>query len=126
MFCRKTLILFFVFLSCLVQTGCFLAPGGVYSYQEFGPAEVTGETLGDVIARNGCPDLIGGNGKFLVMGWVRTEGSQVLGIWSTVEKKNHAVLCNEEGKVIARGTVDAGRGLALFGYAMFPVQVVQH
>ncbi len=122
----KAVILFSVFLSCLVQTGCFLAPGGVYSWQEFGPAEVKGETLGDVIARNGCPDLVGGNGKFLVMGWVRTEGSHVLGIWSTVEKKNHAVLFDEEGKVVARGTVDAGKGLALFGYAMFPVQVVQH
>ncbi|MHC4661773.1 MAG: hypothetical protein ACYS8W_08795 [Planctomycetota bacterium] len=119
---RITLLSVVLLLACLLQCGCFLAPGGAYSYQEFGPVEITGDTLAEIIEQQGCPDVIGGNDKLLVLGWTRTEGSHVLNLWSTVEKKNHAVLIDENGKVIAKGTVNSGKGLAVFGYAMFPVQ----
>ena len=105
----------------LSLAGC----GGLYSSQKFGPQSISGQTLQELIQNNGCPDVVGGNGQQMIVGWYRTQGLQVLGLFATVDKKAMGALIDANGRVVATGTGPAGHGITVLGSTMAPVAPVE-
>ena len=107
----------------LLATGLLCGCGGIYSKQEFGPVNPAGTTLTEVIQQNGAPDIIGGNDKFLIIGYTRTEGKQTLGVYATAKRTTTAFLINETGKVVGQGTVPAGEAMTVFAPDFHPISL---
>jgi hypothetical protein len=98
---------------------------GIYSTQEFGPEAVSGNTLQELIQANGCPDIVGGNGQMMVVGWYRTKGMHVLSLFATMEKTAIGAVVDQQGNVVARGTGRPGKGLTILGAFMGPITPVE-
>ena len=105
---------------CALCSGC-----AVYSVQRFGPEDVHGTTLNELIQQNGAPDVIGGNAELMVVGYTRTEGFEVLGIFSNVRKTTTGMVVDKTGKVVSTGTSAPGRGMTILGTWTSPVGVAE-
>ena len=104
----------------VAATGCCL-----YSSQEFGPETLNGQTLQELIQNHGCPDVVGGSGQTMVVGWYRTKGLTVLSLFATVEKKALGAVVDQQGAVVARGAGPSGKGLTILGAFTAPVLSVE-
>ena len=90
----------------------------VYSTQAFGPAEVTGNNLNEIIAKNGTPDsidAIGDNTDLIMLSYNRVEAAHVLGLFTSVEKTRTAIVLDPTGRVISRGTSGPDKAVTILG-----------
>ena len=106
------------FLCALLLAGfAFLGSGcALFSSFEQGPLNINGSTLEEVVQSAGAPDVIGGSGSHLVLGWRRVEGMSILGLFASTNEKTHAAVFDSRGNAlgISNGR-DNGKGLAILG-----------
>lgn len=100
--------------ACCLASGCSL-----FSTAEYGPTMQPGEKDGveNVIKNLGAPDVVGGNGKYMVLGWRRAEALSILGLFQSTKEKSIACVIDDKGFVVPGSAVmkDYGSGLAIFG-----------
>ena len=105
----------------VLLSGC----GPLYSAQKFGPSQVSGRNLAELVNNYGAPDTVGGNGDYLVLGWKQQEGVSVLGIFSQAKERTMGVVVDKEGNVVASGAYQSEGGLTILGMPwMWPVMTV--
>ena len=110
-----------VAMVCVLCCGC-----SVYSRQRFGPERVAGTSLVEVTKRCGAPDVIGGSGDLMVLGYHRIEGVNVLGLYSRVTKRTTAVVCDVTGRVVSISECEQpGTALTIIGVGTSPVNVTE-
>ena len=97
--------------TAVLMSGC-----AAFMSSEYGPYQVHGNQLEDVVNSAGAPDIIGGNDHFLVLGWRRRTTLSVFGLFETVSENNSAIVCDQDGNVIGSSTVNSGSGLAVLGF----------
>ena len=122
---RRTLLAALVSLSLLCG-GC-----AVYSVQKFGPdpqriAELkdAGASLKDVVEQHGAPDIIGSTSDLVLLGYTRTEGVSVLGLFGSTRRTTTAILCDRTGHIITTGMSEPGHAFTLLGWPA-PTHVVE-
>lgn len=97
--------------TAVLMSGC-----AAFMSSEYGPYQVHGNQLEDVINSAGAPDIIGGNDHFIVCGWRHRKTLSVLGIFETASEATSAIVCDDTGYVIGSSTVNSGSALAVFGF----------
>ena len=117
----RTTVLLLVGVLALGVAGCT----GIYSSQEFGPENLTGQSLQELIQNHGCPDIVGGNNQMMVVGWYRTKAFQVLSLFATMEKKALGAVIDQQGVVVSRGIGRSGKGITILGGMIGPVIPVE-
>ena len=95
----------------VAASGCSL-----FSTSEFGPADVNGTTIDEVIRSAGAPDVIGGSANNLVLGWRRVEGLSILGLFQTTTERTYAAVFDQRGNVMGQiATKENGKALSILG-----------
>ena len=119
-------------LAALAALSLLCGGCAVYSVQRFGPEPQSitdlkdaGAFLKDVIEQHGAPDVIGGTDDLIVVGYTRTEGVHVLGLFGSAKRTTTGVLCDRTGRIIAAGTSEPGKALTILGYSTTPVHVIE-
>lgn len=105
-------------LSAMAITGAALLSSGcaVFSTAEFGPTDVNGTTIDEVIRSAGAPDVVGGSANHLVLGWHRVEGLSILGLFQTTTERSYAAVFDNRGNVMGQiATKENGRALSILG-----------
>ncbi len=115
-------ILVVMSLVLLTAAGCIF---GVYSKQEFGPGAQMGlgkdASLADVMRLMGAPDEVYSVGKTSIMVYKQYEAMQIMGLYSTVKKKDIVIML-EGGKMSQPPMmVNKGEALTVLGFLNSPI-----
>ena len=115
-------------LSTLAIGGLFLSVGGcsLFSSMTIGKPTASikdGDNIEDVVQSLGAPDVVGGNAKYLVLGWRHAEGMSILGLFETFSETTHAAVFNDKGQCVGGGAsnVESGKGLSILPFSPLPV-----
>jgi hypothetical protein len=108
----------------MLLASCYL-----YSTQDYGSQGLkyskvaVGSSVRELVEGLGAPDVLYEHPKYDTLVYKKRTGSTILGIVTRAEREDYVFVADKAGQIVARGTVDRGEGLTVFGFNTVPISV---